>query len=134
MRAPPSAAAGLPKPSRNRSSIAATRALTSGTGASTRDARRSRSHSTVSQTGLVAEPAASNNDAVSYSTFSAAATANDGLTIDGSGPAIAAATVASKGSGAASTIARNTGPVRTRFFGVRPCRIVSASTLANSLE
>jgi hypothetical protein len=126
-----SAVAGLPKPSRSKSSIAATRALTSGTGASTRERSPQPEHSTVSQTGLTADPAASSSDAVSCCTFAVAAAARDGLTVAGSAFVGVVSTVVSTSAVGAETM-RNTGLAAARFFGVRPCRSISASTVASS--
>jgi hypothetical protein len=104
-----STVAGRPKPSLKRSSIAATLARTSGTGASIRERSPHAAHSTVSQTGFTAEPAASSSEVFSCSTFSAAATASDGLTLAGS----ARATVPEVGVASRSTA----GSVTTRKTG-----------------
>ena len=91
-------------------------------------------HSTVSQTGFTAEPAASSNDDFSCSTFSAAAAASDGLTVAGS----ALATVLTVGrpslSTSGSVATRKTGSSVEWRFGVLPRRSVSASTVSSSLE
>src|SRR6478735_2322667 len=89
-------------------------------------------HSTVSHTGFTAEPAASSSDVVNCSTFSAAATASDGRTDAGSAIVTVALLVATSSSTGASGIKCSTCLLLERFFGVRPCFIVSASTLASS--
>jgi hypothetical protein len=151
-----SAVAGRPSPSRRRSSIAATLARTSGIDASIRARSPQAAHSTVSQTGLTADPAASRSDAVSWSTFSAAAAANEGLTVAGSAFALASVTiivpcvfasvvvvdvaslfapvvVVFESSMADSPTTRNICFFVTRAFGVCPRRIVSASIVASNL-
>jgi hypothetical protein len=89
-------------------------------------------HSTVSQTGFIADPAASSNDAVSCSTFSAAAAASDGLTAAGSALVIVAGPTVVDTSTPCSETTRNICLLVACFFGVRPCRSVSASTVASS--
>ena len=66
-------------------------------------------HSTVSQTGFTAEPAASSSDDVSCSTFSAAAAASDGLTLEGSAWATVLVIGVTSGSTAGSVMTRKTG-------------------------
>jgi len=88
----------------------------------------------VSQTGFTAEPAASRSDDVSWSTFSAAAAANEGLTAAGSAFAFAVMTVVVASSiVGCSVMMRSVCPFVTRPLGVRPCRIVSGSVVASSL-
>ena len=79
-----SACAGRPSPSRSSSSIAATRARTSGIGTSTRLRLPQSVHSNSTQAGFDADVAASSSVRRMSSTFSAAASASRGRTVDGS--------------------------------------------------
>jgi hypothetical protein len=101
-------------------------------GASTRERSPQAEHSTVSQTGFTAVPAASSSEAFSCSTFSAAATASNGLTVAGSAFVAVAASAVATGSSGASETTRKPDSLCACFFGVRPCRIVSASTVSRS--
>jgi hypothetical protein len=88
-------------------------------------------HSTLSQTCLTADPAASSNDAFNASTFSAAAAASDGRTVAGS--AVVTSAVSDTGEAiAGSETIRNTGSVTACLFGMRPCRKLPASTVSSS--
>jgi hypothetical protein len=66
-------------------------------------------------------------------TFSAAATASDGLTVAGSALAIVLVALVAAFSSAGTEMTRNIGPAFAGCFGVRPCRSVSASTVASNL-
>jgi hypothetical protein len=106
------------------------RARTSGTGASTRERAPQSSHC-MSQTDCTVDPAASSNDVVGCSTFSAAPAASDSLTVAGSAFAAVASTVVSASHVDSETM-RSVCFADGRFFGIRPCRSDWASNVASS--
>jgi hypothetical protein len=88
-------------------------------------------HSTLSQTCLTADPAASSSDAVNASMFSAAAAASDGRPLAGSAVVTGEAADTGDSTRGSETI-RNSGSVTACLFGTRPCRNACASTVSSS--